>query len=87
MAKNLQQTGDPMNNQEIHEENADYVLRGEAIDQEKVISLRHKVEEEVRAEIGDFAYTKLYWNMNERGNFDYQLYFFKEPYDAGKSNK
>jgi hypothetical protein len=62
----------------IMEQNSDHVETGQAIDQEKISALRPQIEEYVRDHYGDFARTKLFWNMNKSGKFDFEIHFWKE---------
>jgi hypothetical protein len=57
--------------------NSDHIEVGEAIDQEKIIALRSQIEDYVRENFFEFSSTKLFWNMNPKGTFDYELHFFK----------
>lgn len=50
-----------------------FVLRGEAKDQETIIRQRSWYEDELRAMGKVFSKTKLYWQMNKKGNFSFQL--------------
>lgn len=53
-----------------------YVLRGEAKDQETIVRLRPWCEDHVRERKGiKFDETKLTWNMNDKGNFNFKLVF------------
>jgi hypothetical protein len=52
-----------------------YVLTGEAKDQETIIRQRKWYEDEV-AKFREFASTKLIWNMNKKGNFAFQIFFY-----------
>lgn len=58
---------------------AQYVLPGEATDQETIIRLRKSIEEYVREEEGiNFSTTELFWEMNQdKGTFNFELHFFK----------
>jgi hypothetical protein len=58
--------------------NSDHVEKGQALDQEKIIALRPQIESYVREHYGEFARTELFWNMNKKGMFDFELHFFKE---------
>lgn len=63
---------------------ADYIVDGTAIDQETIIRLRPKIEEEInKYAVEPYDHTKLFWEMemDEEKNmtFYYELHFFKEP--------
>jgi len=58
---------------------SDYVVEGEAVDQETVVRLRPKIEQYMRDEEGlDFDMTDLYWEFDEgKSLFRYEIHFFK----------
>jgi hypothetical protein len=53
-----------------------YVLTGEALDQETIVKQRSWYEDHVREHITDFKETKLRWNMRKNGNFSFKLEFY-----------
>jgi hypothetical protein len=67
--------------------NADYIEIGEAIDQETIIDLRKEIESFVQENYGPFMNkTKLFWQLNDKGTFDFEIHFFKEK-DADTSSE
>ena len=53
-----------------------YVVTGEAKDQETIIRQRPQYEDFARSIGKRFKKTKLVWNMNKKGNFDFKLDFY-----------
>lgn len=53
-----------------------YVLRGEAVDQETIIRQRSWYEDVVRDAGTKFRKTWLEWDMNKSGNFEFKLSFY-----------
>lgn len=69
------------------ETGADYIIWGEAIDQEKIIGIRPEIESKIFEEAGREYYTKLFWNMKPNGTFYFQIHFFEDdPDEAYVSN-
>ena len=55
-----------------------HVERGTARDQETIVSIRPRIEDYVREDLKiDFARTKLFWNMNKKGTFNFEIHFFE----------
>lgn len=53
-----------------------HVVDGEAIDQEAVIRLRPQIEDYVRQSGKKFRKTNVTWDMNEKGNFNFKVFFY-----------
>lgn len=52
-----------------------YVLTGEAVDQETIIRQRSWYEDEVKKMGIEFSKTQLKWNIKNNGNFSFKLEF------------
>jgi len=60
------------------QEDAVYSVTGEAKDQETIVRQRQAIEEYVRESGEDFSRTELFWNLNEDGNFDFEIKFIQD---------
>jgi hypothetical protein len=58
------------------EREPDYIIDGEAKDQETIIRQRSHIEEFVKDTISPFSRSMLYWNMTEKGTFEFELHFW-----------
>lgn len=63
-------------NGDLMKTKSSYHISGEALDQETIIRLRPQIEDYVKEEFFDFSSTELYWKLNDKGNFDYEIHFF-----------
>lgn len=54
----------------------DHIVDGEAKDQETILRQRPTIEEYIADTIGPIERTKLYWNMTDRGTFEFALHFW-----------
>lgn len=53
------------------------VITGEAIDQETIIRQRPQIEDYVRENMKTkFRKTKVFWDMNKKGYFDFSVEFY-----------
>lgn len=63
--------------------NSKYMLDGTATDGEAIIRLRPTLEAYAREDENiEYDFTKLFWNLNEQGSFDFELHFFSGSKDA-----
>ena len=54
----------------------DHIVDGEAKDQETILRQRKTIEQYIEDTMGPVDRTKLYWNMTEKGSFEFALHFW-----------
>jgi hypothetical protein len=60
----------------MSEDTPDHIVDGEAKDQETILRQRPSIEEYIAETMGNVERTKLYWNMTDKGTFEFELHFW-----------